>query len=438
MNSRAKGDRPHIAVFGRRNVGKSSLINKLTNQNLALVSAQPGTTTDPVYKAMELLPVGPVMMIDTAGIDDQGQLGQLRIKKTKEILRKTDLALLVISAVQGLGKFEKKLIAEFEARNIPFILLLNKIELLEKSELAKLEKELEELFKKDIPLLKVSAAEGVGIDKIKDLIAARLPEEKSQASLIGDLIEPGDIVLLVTPIDAAAPKGRLILPQVQTIRDILDHGGTAVVTQKKDLLSELEKLSKNPKIVVTDSQAFAEVSNSLPAEILLTGFSVLFARLKGDLKTFVKGAAAMEKLEAGDRVLIAEACTHRRQHDDIGTIKIPNWIHSKISSQITFDHTAGRDFPDDLAQYKLILHCGSCMLNRKEVLSRLAEAEAAGIPVINYGMGIAWLHGILDRALKAFPEALELWQQQKIEIGAQMKVCPQGSRVCPEEVQQDE
>lgn len=419
MNSTARGERPHIAVFGRRNVGKSSLINKLTNQKLALVSSQPGTTTDPVYKAMELLPVGPVMMIDTAGIDDQGELGEMRIKKTKEVMRKTDLALLVISAVQGAGDFEKKLAAEFKARKIPFIPILNKVDLHSDLDSAELDLELEELLQNTkVELLKVSAEKEIGIDQIRNLIAENIPETESQPPIIGDLIDAGDLVLLVTPIDSAAPKGRLILPQVQTIRDILDHNGTVLITKKEDLSSELAKLKEKPKLVVTDSQAFEAVSNSLPEDILLTGFSVLFARYKGDLNLFVKGAAQIEKLKAGDKVLIAEACTHRRQHDDIGTVKIPNWIHQKINKDIVFDHVSGRDFPENLNEYKLILHCGSCMLNRKEVLSRLDEAKRAGLPVINYGMGIARLHGILDRALKPFPEALKLWEQyQNSKIG---------------------
>ncbi|PTX16587.1 [FeFe] hydrogenase H-cluster maturation GTPase HydF [Halanaerobium congolense] len=419
MNSTAKGDRPHIAVFGRRNVGKSSLINKLTNQKLALVSSQPGTTTDPVYKAMELLPIGPVMMIDTAGIDDQGELGEMRIKKTKEIMRKTDLALLVISAVQGAGEFEADLIKEFKERDIPFIVVLNKIELLEteRAEQRSVLKELDQFLKKfKLEFIKASADQEINIDLIREVIAEEMPEDCSRQTIMGDLINTGDTVVLVTPIDSAAPKGRLILPQVQTIRDILDHDAAALVTKKTKVKSEIDKLKNPPKIVVTDSQAFETVSKEVAEEILLTGFSVLFARYKGDLKTFVRGAKAMEKLKAGDKVLVAEACTHRRQQDDIGTVKIPNWIHSKISPEIEFDHVSGREFPDNLEDYTVILHCGSCMLNRKEVLSRLKEAETAGVPVINYGMGIAWLHGILDRALEPFPEALELWQQDQEKI----------------------
>ena len=419
MNSTAKGDRPHIAVFGRRNVGKSSLINKLTNQNLALVSSQPGTTTDPVYKAMEILPIGPVMMIDTAGIDDQGELGEMRIKKTKEIMRKTDLALLVISATQGAGEFEAELIREFKEKEIPFITVLNKIELLEEEnvEQDKFSEELSRFSEKqNIKFLKASAEAEINIDLIREKMAEKMPQDHSRNTIMGDLIDPGEVAILVTPIDSAAPKGRLILPQVQTIRDILDHDASALVTKKAEVESEINKLAEKPKIVVTDSQAFETVSKSVPADILMTGFSVLFARYKGDLNTFVRGAKAMEKLKAGDKVLVAEACTHRRQQDDIGTVKIPNWVHQQISSEIEFEHVSGREFPENLEEYTVVLHCGSCMLNRKEVLSRLAEAEKAGIPVINYGMAIAWLHGILDRALKPFPEALKLWQQEQIEI----------------------
>lgn len=415
MNSTAKGDRPHIAVFGRRNVGKSSLINKLTNQNLALVSSQPGTTTDPVYKAMELLPIGPVMMIDTAGIDDQGELGEMRIKKTKEILRKTDLALLVISAKQGIGEFEQELIKEFKERKIAYIIVLNKIEMLkDKNKINLLKEKINKITaEKDLIIIEASAEKKIGIKEIRDAIAEKMPEDLSHDTIMGDLFEPGDVVVLVTPIDSAAPKGRLILPQVQTIRDVLDNDGTALVTKKATVSSEIDKLKKNPKIVVTDSQAFEKVSEAVPEDILMTGFSVLFARYKGDLNTFVQGAKAMEKLKAGDKVLVAEACTHRRQQDDIGTVKIPNWVHNKISPEIEFEHVSGREFPENIKDYDVILHCGSCMLNRKEVLSRLEEAESAGVPVINYGIGIAWLHGILDRALKPFPEALKLWQQDQ-------------------------
>jgi [FeFe] hydrogenase H-cluster maturation GTPase HydF len=418
MNSTAKGDRPHIAVFGRRNVGKSSLINKLTNQNLALVSSQPGTTTDPVYKAMELLPIGPVMMIDTAGIDDQGELGEMRIKKTKEILRKTDLALLVISASQGIGEFEEELIKEFKARDIAYIIVINKIEILKNKKEINLLKDKINNFtaENNLIIIEASAEEEIGIKKIRDALAERMPEDLSYDTIMGDLFDPGDVVVLVTPIDSAAPKGRLILPQVQTIRDILDNNGTALVTKKAEVSTEIDKLQKKPKIVVTDSQAFEKVSEAVAEDILMTGFSVLFARYKGDLNTFVQGAKAMEKLKAGDKVLVAEACTHRRQQDDIGTVKIPNWVHSKISPEIEFDHVSGREFPENLTDYDVILHCGSCMLNRKEVLSRLKEAENAGVPVINYGIGIAWLHGILDRALKPFPEALKLWQQDQEKI----------------------
>jgi [FeFe] hydrogenase H-cluster maturation GTPase HydF len=334
-------------------------------------------------------------------------------------MRKTDLALLVISAVQGAGEFEADLIKEFKERDIPFIVVLNKIELLEteRAEQRSVLKELDQFLKKfKLEFIKASADQEINIDLIREVIAEEMPEDCSRQTIMGDLINTGDTVVLVTPIDSAAPKGRLILPQVQTIRDILDHDAAALVTKKTKVKSEIDKLKNPPKIVVTDSQAFETVSKEVAEEILLTGFSVLFARYKGDLKTFVRGAKAMEKLKAGDKVLVAEACTHRRQQDDIGTVKIPNWIHSKISPEIEFDHVSGREFPDNLEDYTVILHCGSCMLNRKEVLSRLKEAETAGVPVINYGMGIAWLHGILDRALEPFPEALELWQQDQEKI----------------------
>lgn len=418
MNSTSRGERPHIAVFGRRNVGKSTLINKLTNQKLALVSSQPGTTTDPVYKTMELLPVGPVMIIDTAGIDDTGELGLMRIEKTKEVMRKTDLALLTVSALEGIGNYEFKLIEEFKERNIPFVVVVNKADLIDKNcSKKKVEKDflndsMKEFLEQDkLDYIIVSAEKEEKIDSVRELIAEKIPEDFSKNTIIGDLIDPGDVVVLVTPIDSAAPKGRLILPQVQTIRDILDHNASVLVSKKEAIKSEIDKLKQKPRIVVTDSQVFEKVSEEVPDDILLTGFSVLFARYKGDLNLFVRGAKAMSNLKAGDKVLIAEACTHRRQHDDIGTVKIPNWIHQKISKDIIFDHVSGREFPDNLSDYKVILHCGSCMLNRKEVLNRLRETEREGVPVINYGMGIAWLHGILDRALKPFSEAFNLWNR---------------------------
>jgi len=409
MQETPKGNRPHIGVFGRRNAGKSSLINSLTNQDLALVSSIPGTTTDPVYKAMELLPLGPVIMIDTAGIDDTGELGELRVKKTLEVIRKTDLAVLVIDPEQKIGDYESDLLNKFSESETPVVLCLNKIDLETEKETL-INKIKEEYQLQAVP---VSAATGAGIENLRDQIADKMPADTEEAFIVGDLVDPGDTIVLVTPIDLAAPKGRLILPQVQTIRDVLDHDGITMVCKERELKLTLDKLKEAPKLVITDSQAFMKVDADVPEDILLTGFSVLFARYKGDLEIFLRGARRLEKLQAGDKILIAEACTHRRQADDIGTVKLPRWLRSKVGADLEFDHVSGRDYPDNLTDYDLILHCGGCMLNRKEVISRLQEADQAGIPVINYGMAIAQLHGILDRALKPFPAAYHLWQEMK-------------------------
>lgn len=411
MQETPKGSRPHIGVFGRRNVGKSSLINALTNQQLALVSDIPGTTTDPVYKAMELLPLGPVMMIDTAGIDDSGELGDLRVKKSIEVIRKTDLAVLVIDNDLEIGDYEKKLLEKFSETDTPVVAAVNKIDLkdIEKKEIEDLERNLE------VDFVLVSAEKGVGIEKLRDKIAEKTPTESEELFIIGDLIDPGDTVVLVTPIDTAAPKGRLILPQVQTIRDVLDHDGMSIVTKERELKLALHNLKENPKLVVTDSQAFMKVDADVPDDILMTSFSILFARFKGDLEIFLRGARKLEELKVSDKILISEACTHRRQADDIGTVKIPRWLRQKVGSELEFDHVSGREYPNNLEDYDLILHCGGCMLNRKEVISRLREAEQKGVPVINYGMAIAQLHGILDRALKPFPAVHSLWKESKKE-----------------------
>ena len=409
MQETPKGSRPHIGVFGRRNVGKSSLINALTNQELALVSDIAGTTTDPVYKAMELLPLGPVMMIDTAGIDDEGELGELRVKKSVEVIRKTDLAVLVIDNQHEIADYEKMLLKKFSENETPVVVAVNK------SDLAVVEQKSIEKIKEeyDLEAVAVSAEDGSGIEKLRDKIAEKTPQDDEEMFIIGDLINPGDTVVLVTPIDTAAPKGRLILPQVQTIRDVLDHDGMSIVTKERELKLALDNLKEKPKLVVTDSQAFMKVDADVPDDILMTSFSILFARFKGDLEIFLKGARKLKELTVNDRVLIAEACTHRRQADDIGTVKIPRWLRQKVGSDLQFDHVSGREYPENLKDYDLILHCGGCMLNQKEVISRLREADQAGIPVINYGMAIAQLHGILDRALKPFPHIHRLWQKGK-------------------------
>ena len=427
MKKTPRANRLHIAVYGRRNVGKSSLINSLTNQDLALVSDVAGTTADPVYKSMELLPFGPVVMIDTAGIDDKGELGELRIKKTKEVMRRTDLALLVFDYKKGITKYEKKLLKMMEEKKIPIIPVINKKDLIKNDKIFakkidKLKKKIDELKynKYDnskilaCQTIAVSARTGEKITELKEKIIDNAPADYEKNTIIGDLHSRGEVVVLVTPIDSSAPKGRLILPQVQTIRDILDHNGITLVTKETELKETLAKLKEPPALVVTDSQVFAEVEKVIPDHILLTGFSVLFARYKGDLKTYLKGVKRLNELKAGSKVLVAEACTHHRQEEDIGTVKIPNWIREKIDNNIEFDHVSGREYPENLSDYDLILHCGACMLNRKEMISRLREAENLDVPVINYGMAIAQLHGILDRALEPFPIMQEEVKYAKI------------------------
>ncbi|MFW6238019.1 MAG: [FeFe] hydrogenase H-cluster maturation GTPase HydF [Halanaerobiales bacterium] len=396
MQETPGASRPHIAVFGRRNAGKSSLINALTNQDLALVSEVPGTTADPVYKRMELLPLGPVVMIDTAGIDDTGSLGELRVKKTFKVIRRTDLAVLVVDAEVGFGSWEKKLLTRLEEKQVPVVVALNKIDVIEDFKQAV--KKISEMVEYDT--VPVSAEDGRGIEALRDRIAENTPGDFERSFIAGDLIDPGEMVVLVTPIDLAAPKGRLILPQVQTIRDILDHDGMTVVTKERELKLSLQKLAGDPALVVTDSQAFMKVAADVPARVPMTSFSILFARYKGDLEVFLAGCKKLENLETGASILIAEACTHRRQADDIGTVKIPRWLRQHVGGELNFATVSGREYPDNLEEYDLILHCGGCMINRKEVLARLREAEEAGVPVVNYGMAIAYLHGILDRALK--------------------------------------
>lgn len=409
MQETPKGNRPHIGVFGRRNAGKSSLINSLTNQELALVSDIPGTTTDPVYKAMELQPLGPVIMIDTAGIDDSGELGELRVKKTLEVIRKIDLAVLVIDPEHGMEAYEKDLLKRFSEADTPVVPVINKVDLNSDQHniFSKIKKE-----SKMNPVM-VSTIADSGIDELREEIVNRMPADTEESFIVGDLVNPGDTIVLVTPIDLAAPKGRLILPQVQTIRDILDHDGITMVCKERELKLTLDKLKEAPKLVVTDSQAFMKVDADVPDDILLTGFSILFARYKGDLEIFLRGAKKLENLKAGDKILIAEACTHRRQADDIGTVKLPRWMRSRVGGDLEFDHVSGREYPDNLTDYDLILHCGGCMLNKKEIISRLKEADKLGVPVINYGMAIAQLHGILDRALKPFSAAYRMWMAEK-------------------------
>ncbi len=409
LNETPRGSRLHIAIFGRRNAGKSSLINALTNQNIAIVSNIPGTTTDPVYKSMEILPLGPVMIIDTAGIDDVGELGELRVKKTIGVLNKTDLMVLVIDPAQGAGEYEKNLIEKAREQNVPVVGVLNKIDLIPKITPQELEREL------GIKVTPVSTVTRQGIEELKKEMIRSAPKDWAAPTILGDLISPGDIVVLVVPIDKAAPKGRLILPQVQTIRDILDNFAIALVAKESELKKALSELKQKPRLVVTDSQVFARVNAETPSNIMLTSFSILFARYKGDLETLVAGALAVENLKPGDKVLIAEACTHHRVEDDIGTVKIPRWLRQKVNGELDFSWSSGIELPEDLKQYKLIVHCGACMINRKEMLSRLMQARTAGVPVVNYGVLIAYLHGILPRVLSPFPAALKVLEEGRVK-----------------------
>ncbi|MFZ7103327.1 MAG: [FeFe] hydrogenase H-cluster maturation GTPase HydF [Peptococcaceae bacterium] len=397
MQDTPKGSRLHLALLGRRNAGKSSLINALTNQNTALVSEIPGTTTDPVYKAMEILPVGPVMLIDTAGIDDEGSLGEMRVKKTLEVLEKTDIALLVVDPQSGLGDYEEKIIGLCRDREIQVITVFTKSDLVSQSE----KQQLENSYKKDhsLPYIWVSAFTKEGILKLKQLLSTIKPAEWLAPAIVGDLLEPGAVAVLVVPIDMAAPKGRLILPQVQTIRDILDHDCLTMVCKEYELKLALETLKKPPALVVTDSQVFMKVAADTPPDVALTSFSILMARYKGDLRTLTQGAKAVDSLRPGDKILIAEACTHHQQPDDIGKVKIPRWLRQLVGGELTIDFANGFKFPANLQEYKLVVHCGGCMLNRKEMLYRIKQVKEKGIPIVNYGVLIAHLHGILPRAL---------------------------------------
>ena len=395
LNETVSAERVHIAFFGRRNAGKSSLVNAVTGQSLAVVSDVLGTTTDPVKKAMELLPIGPVMIIDTPGFDDEGELGEKRVAKTREILAKTDIAVLVVDASVGLSSSEEDFFEIVKEKNIPFITVYNKADLCEKFNV------------KDGEIL-VSAKQGEGVNALKEMLGTLAKTRQNTRKIVGDLIGRGDTVVLVTPIDESAPKGRLILPQQQTIRDILDHNASAVVCQVEELSGVLCAFAKPPKMVITDSQAFGRVSKIVPQDIPLTSFSILFARYKGSLESQVKGAAQIGKLCDGDRILIAEGCTHHRQCGDIGTVKMPKWISDFSGAEIDFDFTSGGEFPTDLSRYKLVVHCGGCMLNEAEMTSRVKTAKAANVPVVNYGVAIAHMNGILKRSLELFPDISKL------------------------------
>lgn len=390
LNTTPSGERLHIGIFGRTNAGKSSIINAITSQKLAIVSDIKGTTTDPVQKAMELLPLGPVVIIDTPGLDDDSVLGKERIKKAYGILAKTDIAILAVDAALGIGDAEKRLAAELKARNIPYITVYNKCDLVPQKNLGKGE-------------IAVSAVTGENINELKNMLSSLVPQ-KNERQLIGDLISGGDTVVLVVPIDESAPKGRLILPQQQTIRDILDSGAISVVCKDTELARTLSALDKKPQLVVTDSQAFKSVAEIVPDDIPLTSFSILFARYKGDLQTLADGAKAVSALDDGDRVLIAEGCTHHRQCGDIGSVKIPHMLEKYTGKKLCFEFASGTDFTDSADSYKLIIHCGGCMLSEREMGSRLAAAGRAKTPIVNYGVLLAYLTGILERSLKPFPD----------------------------------
>lgn len=405
MNQTPASERVHISFFGKRNAGKSSIINAVTGQDLAIVSSVMGTTTDPVYKTMELLPLGPVMVIDTPGIDDEGELGALRIRKSYQVLNKTDIAILVIDSTAGKGEEELELIHRFHKKGIPYLIVYNKIDLLSTEKI------------KDLAMsvrageVLVSASDGMNIQELKEKIASLKPEDTHKYPLIQDLIEPLDLVILVVPIDKAAPKGRLILPQQQTIRDILERGALSLVVRDTELKSTLDHFLAQgvcPKLVVTDSQAFARVSKAVPENITLTSFSILFSRYKGELETQLKGIAALSSIEDGDRILIAEGCTHHRQCGDIGTCKMPEWIRNYTGKKPVFEFTSGTEFPDDVSSYKIVVHCGGCMLNEREMKYRIACCQDQGVPITNYGILIAQVTGILKRSLGPFPEMQKL------------------------------
>lgn len=401
LNQTPMSERTHIGFFGKRNAGKSSVMNAVTGQELAVVSDVKGTTTDPVYKSMELLPLGPVVMMDTPGIDDEGELGSMRVRKSYQVLNKTDAAVLVIDGTVGASAEDETLLERIRKKNIPFIVVINKKELADTAT--------EEVVKRrltldDGQLALVSAATGEGIHELKERIASIARVEEPEKYLVRDLLEPSDIAVLVVPIDSAAPKGRLILPQQQTIRDILEADAVSVVVKENGVKNALGQLNKKPKMVITDSQVFAQVAADTPEDIQLTSFSILMARYKGNLEQAVRGVTALDGLEDGDMVLISEGCTHHRQCDDIGTVKIPRWIREYTGKDVQIVTSSGTEFPDDLKKYKLIIHCGGCMLNEREMKYRLSCAADQGVPMTNYGIMIAYVKGILKRSVQVFPD----------------------------------
>ena len=395
LQNTPSSERLHIGFFGMRNAGKSSVVNAVTNQEISLVSDVLGTTTDPVKKAMELLPLGPVVIIDTPGLDDLGKLGEMRVKRAKEMLSITDIAVVVIDAQKGESEEDTALISIIKEKKIPFIIVYNKADLVSKKEAKE-----NEVF--------VSAKTGENIEEFKNMLAKIGEKNKKEKPLVSDLLKQGDLVVLTIPIDESAPKGRLILPQQMVIRDILDHHCMCVCTQVEELDSTLNSLSKKPKLVITDSQAFGKVSKIVPEDITLTSFSIIMARYKGDLLSLVEGAKALENIKDGDKILIAEGCTHHRQCNDIGTVKMPKWIENFTNAKPQFCFTSGTGFPEKLDDFRLIVHCGGCMLNEKEMKRRMSEAQKADIPIVNYGVAIAHMNGILKRSLAPFSDVLKL------------------------------
>lgn len=400
MNQTPSSERVHIGFFGRRNAGKSSVLNAVTGQDLAVVSDVKGTTTDPVQKSMELLPLGPVVVIDTPGIDDEGELGALRVKKSYQVLNKSDAAVLVVDASLGLCEEDFAFIEHIQKKQIPYAVAFNKSDLAPSASLAK---DLQYLKEHQIDFVSVSTADLSGIDTLKEKIATLAKTEDTKLRIVADLIHPSDFVVLVVPIDKAAPKGRLILPQQQTIRDILEADATAIVVKEYELRDTLAHLGKKPRLVITDSQVFAKVSADTPADIMLTSFSILFARYKGNLPALIKGVTALEQIEDGDKILVSEGCTHHRQCDDIGSVKLLRWIRQYTGKEPEFVFSSGTEFPADLSPYKMIVHCGGCMLNEREMKYRLACAKDQNIPMTNYGILIAYIQGILKRSVEPFP-----------------------------------
>ncbi len=406
MKSTPKGLRLHIGLFGRRNVGKSSLLNALTRQNVSIVSNVAGTTTDAVEKPMEMLPIGPVVFIDTAGIDDVGALGEMRVQKTLQVFDRADIGIIVCEAGQW-GDFEEAILTELRTREIPVIVVFNKIDV------GQVDGAHQQRFEQlGVPCVNTAAERGEGILDLREALVRTVPDEFiNPPTIVGDLVPSGELAVLVVPIDMEAPKGRLILPQVQSIRDILDNDAYCMVVKERELRDALERLNRPPALVVTDSQAFLKVAGDTPDHIPMTSFSILFARFKGDLTAYVRGTLAIENLVPGDRVLVAESCSHHPIGEDIGRVKIPRWLQQYVGGKLDFTHVQGHDFPEDISSYKLVINCGSCMWNRREVLSRIMRCQQAGVPATNYGLTIAWSLGIFERALAPFPGAMEAYRE---------------------------